>query len=115
MSNQSNMLLNAVLNRLVPYIMRQGPYEAPHHAERTDVSYHVFRPVAPTSFESLEIEMLHCDGSVRLSWGDKQINISPDTTRGFVVFFNEGLREDTTAQEFATLDSMMDQAVLFAA
>lgn len=113
MAMQSNPLLDAALSQLVPCIMGAIVYEELPFIPRDDKSYHCFIPVTECAFEDLEVEMYYCNGNLCVMWGDKRININPDAGHGFVAFFYPTLREDVIAQQFATLESVIDRAIQF--
>ena len=110
----TNLLVDAVVNRLVPRIMRQD-YEEVYEpcGARNDMIYHCFRPATPGIFESVEVKMHHVDGIVYVDWGDKQIQITPHGNDEFSMFFFAGLRHDFLAEEFASIDAVMDRAMRF--
>jgi hypothetical protein len=107
---QMSLLFDAVCNRFVHRIMANGI----RHSSADGTSY-VAYPGLPAAFEFLEARLDPATGDVNVMWGMNQAVMRKDKNGGgYHSFLYNDLREEVTANEHATLDSMMEQACSYA-
>ena len=98
-------LFTAVCSSLVPVIMPD--------AERLDIS----TTLSCTAYDPLgaELEISARDGAHRVvavcnvRWADFDLEISYSSSDSFCMFFNQGVRQSATAEEFASLDELVER------
>lgn len=107
------LLFDAACNRLVPAMLKK--YGSPNGERTTATSYVVFLdPVNKDDF--LDVEHDATTGIVTVHWRDTEIVMRPNKcTRypdatGYHSFITFTTRSDATANEHATIDSMIEQA-----